>query len=469
MLPKAGTFLGWRDDFNDTSRVAASSNVVFSGADVRLSNPPSNLSRVGLMLGRGAPGDFDSVELAGPSVLFDQGIYRMWYFGSPGGTWSVGYADSPDGRVWTKRGVVVSPSLPTDAASVAYSEVVKVGSQYRMYYSGSDGSTYRIHLATSTDGLVWAKQGVVLDVGPPGSGEDRNVYKPSVVVRSGLHSMWYGGQPSSGGTVSTFLATSSDGVSWTRRGMVLPHGLPGSFDEIAAYYPSVRIISSTYEMVYSAASPGQERLGLAESADGISWQKKGSVLDLLPPDESPSLGTPFLHVESNGTWSVYYGARGASGQIFLAVRPAAPTTGWLRSQEVTIPAGLDWAWFNQSASVPSNTWLNVSVRDAATGSFLAGLENVTAGVVDLRTVDSTLYPRLVFEGWLNGNSSTSPVLDSWAASWTDQRQPSFAGLENATDLGTSGAVRLTWSVAVDPSPPVLYNVYQAHGGNPSDF
>src|SRR2546427_1271907 len=339
-----------------------------------------------------------------------------------------------------------------------------------MSASASGGSTYRFHLATSADGLVWAKQGVVLAVGPPGSGEDRNVFKPSVVVRSGLYSMWYGGQPSSGGTVSIFLATSSDGVSWTRRGIVLPHGPSGSFDELAAYYPTVRIVGSTYEMLYTGDSAGGEnRLALAESADGISWQKKGVVLDLLPPDESPVLAHPFLHVEANGTWNVYYAARGTSGQIFLAVRPTTPTTGWLRSREVTIPGGLDWAWFNQSASVPANTWLNVSVRDAATGSLLAGLENVTAGVIDLRTVDSTLYQRLVFEGWLSGNGSATSVFDSWEVSWTDQRQPSFAGLGTATDLGTSAAVRLAWSVAVDPSPPVLYNVYQAHGGDPFDF
>ena len=469
MLPTAGTFLGWRDDFNDTSRVAASSNVVFSGTDVRLSNS-SNLSRVGLMLGLGGPGDFDAGELGGPSVLFDQGIYRMWYFGSPGaGNWRVGYADSPDGRVWTKRGVVVSPSIPTDAASVAYSEVVKVGSQYRMYYSGSDGSRYRIHLATSADGLVWAKQGVVLDVGPPGSQEDGGVFEPSVIVQAGTYYIWYAGLSSSGGGVSIFFATSLDGLSWTRRGMVLPHGPPGSIDQIAAEDPSVRIVGTTYEMLYAAVYGPGVQLALAESADGVSWQKKGSVLDLAPPDESTVLSTPFIHLEPDGTWNVYYAARGASLQIFLAVRPSAPKTGWLQSQAVGIPAGLDWAWFNQSAVVPANTWLNVSVRDAATGSFLTGFENATAGSIDLRTVDPTLYPRLEFEGWLSGNGSATPVLDSWEVRWTDQRQPSFAGLALATDLGTSGSVRLAWSAAVDPSPPVLYRIYQAHGGDPFDY
>ena len=149
--PAVGSYVGWRDDFVDTSKVAASSNLVFSGSVVRLPVLDlNNLTRVGLMLARGSPGDFDSVELGGPTVVSEPGVYKMWYFGSPGGTWSIGYATSPNGVAWTKQGPVLSPSLPEDSVSAAYPEVVKVGSGYYMWYSGSDGSNYRILLATSS-------------------------------------------------------------------------------------------------------------------------------------------------------------------------------------------------------------------------------------------------------------------------------------------------------------------------------
>lgn len=226
--PAAGTFVGWRDDFNNSANVAASSNVVFTGQEVRLAPPSANLTRTGLVVGHGAPGDFDSYETGAPTVLFDQGMYRMWYHGGAGTpVWSIGYANSTDGIAWAKHGVVVSPSIPTDAADTAYPEVVKVAGGYSMYYSGYDGSNYRILLATSTDGLAWTKQGVVLGLGTPGSFDDLYVYEGSVIDRGGTFYMWYTALSSAGGGPSIGLATSPDGLVWTRQGQVLAQGLRG--------------------------------------------------------------------------------------------------------------------------------------------------------------------------------------------------------------------------------------------------
>ena len=472
--PTAGSFVGWRDNFDDVSRVGASSNVAFSGSDVRV--PPggvATLTRQGLVLGRGPPGDFDAGELGDPTVVFDQGIYHMWYFGSPGaGMWSIGYATSADGQVWTKQGRVLSSSIPADSASAAYPEVIKVGSEYWMWYSGSDGSRYQILLATSSDGLVWTKRGVVVGVGPPGSPDDQHTYAPSVLIRSGTFYMWYGafGSPNPGRR-SVLLASSTDGVSWTKQGVVLTPGPSGSIDEVGVDTPSVRVVGGQYEMLYGAVDSAiRARLARAVSPDGRSWQKMGIILDLMSPYESTVLDNPFLLPESDGSWKVYYHARGASLQIFLAIRPLpGGPSGWLRSIPITIPAGLEWSWFNQSASVPAGTWLNVTVRDAMTMAILAGMENRTVGAVDLTGVDSSIHPGIVLEGWLTRDPSDTPVLDSWEVIWLDRSPPTFAGLETADDLRTGGSIRLSWSAASDPSAPILYSVYQSSGSDAFDF
>src|SRR2546427_9338725 len=267
---------GWRDDFINSTYVSASSGVMLGGTDVRLPTTDGSLSRQGLVLGLGS--GWDSAEVGGPTIILDGGIYKMWYFGDAGGgNGQVGYATSPDGLTWTKQGLVMSPSLPGDSSSIAYQEVLKIGTEYKMWYAGRDGSPdagshYRIFFANSTDGIAWSKHGLVLDVGPPGSGEDFYLYSPTVVYEAGLYRMWYSGQATGTPRVATFLAESTDGLSWTRRGVVLSWGAPGSLDSLAVHDATVRRVGSEYEMVYGGGS-GTARVMVARSSAGVNWTK----------------------------------------------------------------------------------------------------------------------------------------------------------------------------------------------------
>lgn len=49
------------------------------------------------VLRRGKSGDWDSVQAANVFVMFDEGIYKMWYMGSDGNMDAIGYATSKDG------------------------------------------------------------------------------------------------------------------------------------------------------------------------------------------------------------------------------------------------------------------------------------------------------------------------------------------------------------------------------------
>jgi DNA-binding beta-propeller fold protein YncE len=80
------------------------------------------------VLQRGAPGEWDDVAVAQPSVLFRNGRYHMWYQGFDGGNWSTGLAHSTDGLLWTKddrnpvfRGVVDADGIPRRAFMFAAS------------------------------------------------------------------------------------------------------------------------------------------------------------------------------------------------------------------------------------------------------------------------------------------------------------------------------------------------------------
>ena len=340
----------------------------------------------------------------------------MWYFGDSGGGFGqIGYATSPDGRVWTKRGVVLTQSIPQDSVSAAYAEVLKVGNEYKMWYAGYDGSNYRILYANSSDGIVWAKHGVVLDVGPPGSGEDYFLFSPTVLYEAGTYRMWYSGRASGSPQAATFYATSADGVSWARRGVVLSWGPGGSFDSIAVADASVVRIGARLEMVYCGVSSSPPRLMYARSSDGENWTKLGVILVGISPLEDLVCG-PNVFVEPDGSWKVFYHARGSGLQIFLAARPS--TSGWVRSTPIALPAGAGWSQFTWTGLVPQNTSIRVTVRDASLLSPLPGMENVSATSVDLSGVGPAAHPRIVLEARLAGDGIVTPQLDSWEVTWT---------------------------------------------------
>ncbi len=76
--------------------------------------------------------------------------------------------------------------------------------------------------ATSADGVVWAKQGVALDLG--GSGQDAlGLRNPMVITRAGRYELWYQGRSANSPYYHVMRATSSDGLTWTRAGEVTLH------------------------------------------------------------------------------------------------------------------------------------------------------------------------------------------------------------------------------------------------------
>lgn len=277
------------------------------------------LVREGIVLPRG-PESFDSLEAAGATVLVDDGGYKMWYHGADGATFRIAYATSPDGRAWTKHGVVMSSS-GWDGLLIAFPEVLKIGGEYWMWYSGFDGNRYRIYAANSTDGRAWVKLGLVLDVGP--GADYLAALDPSVTLRDGVLFMWYTGRaintPSSN---RLLLATSVDRLMWTKRGVVMGPGPSGAFDEISASGPAVRLVGGRFEAIYTGQDRfGKVRLGFAHSHDGLAWNRAGLALDVGPVGEDQVVGFPSLVVADDGSWLVYYQGRGTAYATFLATRP----------------------------------------------------------------------------------------------------------------------------------------------------
>ena len=186
-----------------------------------------------------------------------------------------------------RKDAVLCPGAPGewDDAMIDRLSVVRRMSTYYLYYVGRNAAgVYQIGLATSTDLINWTKEPTnpMLTVGAPGAWDDFSLGEMSVIYlpRTGEWKMWYRGH--SGDKIQIGLATSSDGISWTKYpgNPVVPAGEAGEFDSYMAEDAAVIMYKGTYYMCYSAMQATWEthKVGLATSPDGITWTKQGEIL-----------------------------------------------------------------------------------------------------------------------------------------------------------------------------------------------
>jgi predicted GH43/DUF377 family glycosyl hydrolase len=270
-------------------------------------------TKAGVVLDRGSPGEPDSHELGAPSVIYDGGEHKMWYAGTTGSmTGSILYATSPDGASWTKHGAVLAPGSSPENVNVHYPCVMKDGVTYKMWYSGFDGSHYRIFYATSADGLTWSRQGLVLNLGPPGSYDDNFAYGPFVLKEGSAYRMWYSG--SDGANVRLLYATSPDGRGWTKQGVNLNLGPPGSLENVHVSPSYILVEGGGYHMWYRGSDGTNDRIFYATSSDGLSWRRRGVVVDVGPPGSTDAvhiLLQSVLHLPGM-PYQIWYTGRGQS-------------------------------------------------------------------------------------------------------------------------------------------------------------
>ena len=149
-----------------------------------------------------------------------------------------------------------------DASGVAHPSVIKDGATYVMYYVGLDsGGNAKIGRATaaSANGPFSPSPNPVLDVGAGGAFDAVSVKDP-VVVKAGAgdYRMLYTGVETLEGEPIERVgyATSADGVTWTKGGVVLGPSLTAyAFDETGVQPSGMLVDGSTLHVWTTAADP----------------------------------------------------------------------------------------------------------------------------------------------------------------------------------------------------------------------
>jgi predicted GH43/DUF377 family glycosyl hydrolase len=208
----------------------------------------------------------------------------------------------------------------------------------------------------------------VLDRGAPGEWDSSDVLNPSVVRFGAQYLNVYSGFD--GTTWHTGLATSADGIHWEKRGERLSPD-PGSWEGgLIAANGSALARGGGLWYWYQAGSP--PRIGLARSPNGFNWIKFPSpVLDVGPVGswDERGIGDPYV-IEERGVLYMFYLGMDRARRQRLGVARSGDGVHWVKLRSNPIldlgqPGSFDENGLGEPAVWGSNGyyWMLYTGRD----------------------------------------------------------------------------------------------------------
>lgn len=292
------------------------------------------------------------------AVVYHEGQFHMFYNGIDGfpRPVGVGYATSPDGYKWTLQtkepvfslaqghiGLYNGPNLFVTSA------LVEEDGTWVLYYYNIQGGDFEgiqtIGRATAPAPLgPWTPDPEpVLNLGPSGAWDARQVTSPNVLKTENGYVMYYEG---SGQKSMIGMATSSDGVNWVKYDdpattealfaesdpILVPEA--GAWDSKRTLDPNVVATETGWVMVYTSTggskkfNAGPFEFGYATSSDGIQWTKAAEN-PILSSNNHPTWNGVYLVtlVRQADDWFLYFDI--ATGNLGTTSISLYIYNGWL--------------------------------------------------------------------------------------------------------------------------------------------
>jgi predicted GH43/DUF377 family glycosyl hydrolase len=141
---------------------------------------------------------------AAPHVMYEDGIWKMWYIG--GNSWtlhkgkplpvySIKYMESPDGICWDANGHICMSPQGDDEHGFGRPFVIREENRYGMYYSIRTFSKgYRLGYAQSPNGISWVRDDaqINLDISP-GQWDSETLCYSALMRREDKYYLFYNG------------------------------------------------------------------------------------------------------------------------------------------------------------------------------------------------------------------------------------------------------------------------------------
>lgn len=257
------------------------------------------------------------------AVIYQDGMFHMFRNGFrdfPAES-QIGYVTSTDGYTWTKQGdepILKTSDVPFAKIAMYASSAIWQDGCWVLYFYTWDSKSYPsssvIGRATQcvaghalTEWIVDAEP--VLQPGTDGEWDEKQVLAPHVLKTDNGYLMYYSGVDSSG-IQMIGMATSADGVNWTKYNDESTKEKPflesdpiftpdksGAWDAGWVHQPRVFHENDQWIMIYrgTKTTTGEKMaIGMAASEDGIHWNRSESN-PLFIPRDIPKAGYLWFH------------------------------------------------------------------------------------------------------------------------------------------------------------------------------
>jgi predicted GH43/DUF377 family glycosyl hydrolase len=207
---------------------------------------------------------------------------------------------SPEQETWFKyyNNPIFKIGLPNswEGYSVDCFSILSHEKTYWMWYVGTPdipgGAHCQIGLATSKDGINWTRclENPVIKVGPPGSWDASILLCQQMLFddEERIFKTWYVGG-SYEGVYGIGYATSPDGIHWTKYGRNPIMTITDAWEGVALEGQCVMKTAGGYKMWYGGFDFASDTasIGYATSQDGIHWIKYQNNPVLTPAEGTP--------------------------------------------------------------------------------------------------------------------------------------------------------------------------------------
>ena len=210
---------------------------------------------------------------------------------------------------------VISPSdIKSEKYGVSHGSIIYVNGIYKMWYTGDAGSKHYVMYAESKDGINWIRPypGPVLTPGPKGSWDDMSVTQGVTIYEEGVYKMFYGGWSETNGPWHIGLATSEDGINWVKHPNPAIYAAGDWEYQIGA--SSVIKKDDKYYLYYTGRNLPIFKIGLAVSDNGIDWVRYSGnpILTYDKSWEGTGVLSPTVY-KNNKNYIVFYMNQSGSG------------------------------------------------------------------------------------------------------------------------------------------------------------
>lgn len=257
-----------------------------------------------------------------PSVIFDETEYKMWYSGEAG----ISYVTSRDTHTWSTPVTVMEGIPGTLQEAVGGPHVIFDSGLYKMWYAGlvpNEGRA-RIFYAYSDDGVTWPLTNRRIDpVFQLGEGWDSwNISPFTVIKEGGEYRIWYSGWNREHLEQGIGLAWSSDGINWIREPTNPVITVSDPYD--AFYVGCAMKEGDTYILFVNGQVGSTVEVLSTYSRDGVNW---GPISLIMAPTEgawdSLNVRASSMIRSDHGVVMFYGGYDGATAHIGIAYASSA--------------------------------------------------------------------------------------------------------------------------------------------------